>query len=294
MSMSFDGNLRIYPGTIITGQWSKKEFVVLRPLGKGGFGMVYLVKSLQFGEQKALKVSRDMLTLAREFNVLEKLQNVAGGIKLVPRVELMDDSEILGRKAFFIVMEFIDGINLRSFLRSRKFSLPEAHILVKLLGVLLNHLHQYGYVYCDLKPENILFDKKQGVMRLVDFGGVREVGSWVLQFTPAFDRASYGCGTRKADPGYDAFALSALMVALITGRDPQPQHPFLPKGHGALAVLWKKAIENKYTDVKALLHECEACLQNTSCLSSGERAAIYCTGLVSAGIFAVTLTHLLR
>lgn len=266
---------------------------MIKSLGKGGFGTVYLVKDLQTNEQKALKISRDMLTLVREFTILEKFNNMAIQKDLVPKVELMDDGIINGHILGFIIMEYIDGTNLRSLLRCRRFSMPEIFALVKLLGVLLNLLHKSGYVYCDLKPENILYDAKGAAFRLVDFGGVKEIGSAVTQFTPAFDRTSYGCGTRKADPGYDVFALCALMVTLETGKDPLPKNPDMVDSP-ALAIVWKKARQNKFTDVAGLLRECRSGFRYSSPISLWTRVAIYSFGILSAVIFGITLMQLLH
>jgi serine/threonine protein kinase len=160
--------------------------------------------------------------------------------------------------------------------------------------MLLMLLHNYGYVYCDLKPENILFDTRRAMFRLVDFGGVREIGSSVTQFTPAFDRASYNCGTRQADPGFDAFALAALMVALATGKDPQPRSPELVDTPAILASVWKKARQNKLKDVAELLRECDGYMKCNLLPSGRIRIAIYCLGLFSLVIFSITIICLLH
>lgn len=285
--------LNILPGMTIDGQWSKKKFLVIKSLGKGGFGTVYLVIDLVSGEQKALKISRDMLTLVREFTVLEKLKHMSVRSDFIPRVELLDDSIVNGQVFGFIIMEYIKGPNLRSFLQNRRLSAQEVYKLVKLLGALLSILHNCGYVYCDLKPENILYDIKHAIFRLVDFGGVREIGSTVAQFTPAFDRASYGCGPRKADPGYDVFALAALMVTLTTGKDPQPKNPELSVTSEVVAIVWEKARQNKFKKVAELLRECEVYMHNAEQRSAGIRVAIYSLGIFSVVVFGLTLLHLL-
>lgn len=256
--------------------------------------MVYLVSDAQTNEQKALKISRDMLALVREFTILEKLNKLAAGSELVPRVELMDDGVITGHVYGFIIMEYIEGLNLRNVLRCRTFSPQEIYALAKLFGTLLKILHNCGYVYGDLKPENILFDTKRAVFRLVDFGGVREIGNAITQFTPAFDRASYDCGTRQADPGYDAFALAALMVALATGKDPQPKSPEVSGTPAMIAAVWKKARQKKLWDVAELVRGYESHLYHAELSSWRIKAVIYGLGVFSLIFFSLTLMHLLH
>lgn len=255
--------------------------------------MVYLVKDMLSDKQKALKISRDMLGLVREFTILEKFKTMSVRADFMPRVELLDDSIINRHVCGFIIMEYIDGPDLRSLLRKRTFSVPAAYKLVKLLGMLLSILHDCGYVYCDLKPENILYDIKHAMFRLVDFGGVREMGSAVIQFTPSFDRASYGCGMRKADPGYDVFALAALMVTLTTGKAPQPHNPELPDASGVIALVWKKARQNKFKGVAELLCACEDYVHNPEPQSRRIMVVIYSLAIFSVVVFGLTLIRLL-
>ncbi|HHY13182.1 MAG TPA: hypothetical protein GX526_00860, partial [Thermoanaerobacterales bacterium] len=90
--------------------------------------------------------------------------------------------------------------------------------IIKILAVIINVLHKNGYIYCDLKPENIIYDKKEMRIVLIDYGGVVKRGSGVVEFTPTFDRCSWGIGTRLADESYDIFALCMLLVILLNRR----------------------------------------------------------------------------
>ena len=61
----------------------------------------------------------------------------------------------------FMILEFIDGINLKRLMfdRNGPLTLGEIKYIVQPLGAALQYAHQEGYVHCDLKSENILFDR---------------------------------------------------------------------------------------------------------------------------------------
>lgn len=277
-------------GEIVVGQWTQKRYVVLQTLGSGGFGTVYLVRDISSGECRALKVSRDTFSLAREFAVLRKVNQVTGGIAVAPKVDCLDDWQHTPGNYSFIVMEYVKGESLRKLLNHRRFTIQESYSLANLLGTLLHILHSNGYVYCDLKPENILYDEQTAVFRLIDFGGVRDMGSAVAQFTPAFDRASHRCGSRRADPGYDIFALTALMITLVLGKEPKPvgDKRDLP---WELEALWKKVRQGSLPDIPYFLRECDYRLK-TARESFGVRRIVYIAGVLSALIFSLTLVYI--
>jgi serine/threonine protein kinase, bacterial len=277
---------------IIVGRWSQQKFRIVQALGNGGFGTVYLAWDTVSREYKALKISRDMLSLVREFAILKKLNEAGPPTGLVPQVELLDDWMAQGALYGFIVMEYITGNNLRNVLQSRSFTLREVHAMARLLGTLLHILHKLGYAYCDLKPENILYDVQSATFRLVDFGGVRDIGTAVVQFTPSYDRASYGWGLRRADPGYDVFALVVVMIVLATGKEPHhacKEIHMLPR---ELAHLWKKVRISDYRSMPQFLADCKIAFVSKNNTELGITTAIYGFGALSLVLFLVTMIRL--
>ena len=73
-------------------------------------------------------------------------------------------------------MEFVDGVNLRRLLDTRKLSPEEALAIVPQICDALQYAHDHGVVHRDIKPENILLDK-EGRVKIADFGLAKLVGS---------------------------------------------------------------------------------------------------------------------
>jgi serine/threonine-protein kinase len=314
MNMSSNQKLATL-GDVITGRWTNRRFRIVRALGSGGFGFVYLVEDLQDGRLKALKISRDMLTLVREFTILKKLNEAMTTFSIAPLAEILDDWDNGDVVSSFYVMEYIEGRTLRDILQSKKFYIREIWALIRSVGVVLHNLHRLGYAYCDLKPENIILDSTKVTYRLVDFGGVRDLGSAVIQFTPAYDRASHGCGIRKADPAYDVFALTGLMVTLFIGTDPLPGKSQMLELPLPVQRLWKQVQTGRIINVPVLLkvldreekavtsnwsHEnTQSCsiykkMHKTDNVGYALHVMVYGIGIMSLIIFGITLRQVLQ
>lgn len=204
-------------GHRITGRWSKKHYTIVRPLGRGGIAGVFLAVDLHSGVYVALKISQDLSSLTREYTIMEKISRKG----FCPRVYELDDCSIKGENFNFIAMEYIPGITLKELI-GKKVGMAEALSIAGLLAVILNILHRSGFIYCDLKPENIIYDRRKGKIVIIDFGGAVKKGEGVLEFTPVFDRACWGIGSRRADERYDIFALTILLYILLRRRMPYP------------------------------------------------------------------------
>ena len=77
---------------------------------------------------------------------------------------------------YYLLMEFVDGVNLRQLLRARKFTPEEALAIVPPLCDALQFAHDRGIVHRDIKPENLLLDKA-GRVKVADFGIAKMMGT---------------------------------------------------------------------------------------------------------------------
>lgn len=201
----------------ISGRWNKKEYYIIRKLGGGGVGDVYLASCSNRGLM-AIKMGRDMLSITKEYNWMKKYK----GRNYVPAVYELDDFETKGCIYHFFTMEYIEGYDLGKALNkniSIKLRLQLFLIILKIIW----DMNEEGLIYSDLKQENIMVDKKNNSIRLIDFGSVTKAGLGVKEYTPMYDRAYWGLGKRLADSSYQTFSAAILLISLLLGRKIHPQ-----------------------------------------------------------------------
>jgi serine/threonine protein kinase len=141
---------------------------VIELLGQGGMGVVYKGRQPLLDRYVAIKVLRpDYQTdddfqerFLREARTLARLRH--------PYIVTVFD---VGKsdQLYYIVMEFVEGANLRQLLTDRLISERDALEFVPQIAEALQHAHEAGVVHRDVKPENVLVDAL-GRVRLVDFG----------------------------------------------------------------------------------------------------------------------------
>ncbi|WP_191559232.1 protein kinase domain-containing protein [Metabacillus idriensis] len=207
---------KLAPGTIITGKWHHQHYRILKPLGQGATGIVYLAEG-KIG-LTALKVSENSMSITSEVNVLKHFSKVQGitskvqGTSLGPALIDVDDwiNPISGTQVPFYVMEYVKGKQYLDFIEAN----GEEWIGVLTIQLLSNlqELHQAGWVFGDLKPENLIVSDRPVQLRFIDVGGTTLNGRSIKEFTDFFDRGYWGLGTRKAEPSYDLFAAAMIVL----------------------------------------------------------------------------------
>jgi serine/threonine protein kinase len=144
-------------------------YEMLGVLGHGGMGIVYRARHRQLNRVVALKVLHPRLTATvearqrfeREIRILGSLQH--------PGVVMATDAGRLGSAAY-LVMEFIDGVDLARLVRhSGPLSPAEACAVGREMADALTAAHRAGAVHRDVKPSNVMIDRS-GRVKLLDFG----------------------------------------------------------------------------------------------------------------------------
>jgi serine/threonine protein kinase/formylglycine-generating enzyme required for sulfatase activity len=208
---------------------------VVRLLGKGGMGAVYLGEHTVMGRARALKViTGDIVSnpqiadrFRREIQTAARLDH--------PNIVRAFDAEQSGQTCF-LVMEYVEGIDLAELLK-RKGPLPLVHcchyICQAALG--LQHAHENGMVHRDIKPQNLMLARKH-VVKILDFGLAKvaseastEAGcktrAGAVMGTPDYMAPEQWMDARTADIRADIYSLGCTFFTLLTGNPPFHEAP---------------------------------------------------------------------
>ena len=197
-------------------------------IGSGGMGTVFKARQKSLDRLVAVKllsprISKDP-SFAERFNrearTLAKLNH--------PNiVAVYESGEIDGR--YYIVMEYIDGINLREAIRARTLNADDALSIVPQICEALFYAHGEGVVHRDIKPENILLDKK-GRVKIADFGLAKLLGQKMEHLTLTGTNQIVGTLNYMApeqlekpmavDHRADIYSLGVVFYELLTGELP--------------------------------------------------------------------------
>ncbi|HZG16821.1 MAG TPA: serine/threonine protein kinase [Candidatus Bathyarchaeia archaeon] len=194
-----------------SGKWNHKRYRVVRPLGQGANGAVYLAE--HEGKKLAVKIGLEPMDLLMEVNMLKSVQQLPHQ-RIGPLLCDVDDLTIDGQNCTFYSMEYLEGERLDRYVT--RVGAEWVPILTVQLLAHLQVLHGQGWVFGDLKPENVIMMSANKQLRLVDFGGVTKMGNAVRQFTEEYDRGGWQAGDRRAEATYDLFSVSVMMIRLMT------------------------------------------------------------------------------
>jgi serine/threonine-protein kinase len=207
-------DLLLSPGTVLTGKWHGRRYRIIRKIGSGAQGTVYLAANEETAV--ALKIAKTRGSLISEANVLKEL-NRLGDRTLAPHCFDLDDWITgSGKNISICAMELLRGKPLIDALPAKSFDWSVVY-LIQLLGH-LQKLHHSGYVFGDLKPENLMLTEQEQRVRCLDFGGATRMGRSIREYTEFYDRGYWGLGTRKAEPSYDLFACAMILIFSATGK----------------------------------------------------------------------------
>ena len=145
------------------------RYRVVRLIGRGGFGLVYLAFDEQLERLVAIKVPHPQL-VAQASDVKACLAEARAAASINhPHIVTVYDVGTTAEFPCFVVSKYIDGVDLAKRLRQSPMPVWEAVTLVAIVAEALHHAHQQGLVHRDIKPGNLLLDL-QGRPFVGDFG----------------------------------------------------------------------------------------------------------------------------
>jgi serine/threonine protein kinase len=204
------------------------RYQILRRLGGGGMGAVYLAHDRTLDRRVALKVP--LFTAADGPGVFERFLREARAAAMIHHPNLCpihDVGQIEG--IHYLTMAHIEGRPLSEVVRTGRVPEPrKVAALVRSLALALAEAHRAGVIHRDLKPSNIMITKR-GVPVIIDFGLARRFGkgdprltdSGMMLGTPAYMPPEQVDG-RVADMGpcCDVYSLGVILYELLAGRPP--------------------------------------------------------------------------
>lgn len=199
------------------------RYQVIRILGEGGMGKVYLVYDMELKRQVALKT-----ILRKDATLLKRFQREARAMAKLshPNILQLYDIDTVDAIDFF-TMEYIEGDTLEHWVREENMTLRRAVEVARKVALAIDYAHQQGIIHRDIKPSNILLDKNQNP-KVMDFGLAHESANvsrlsrtGVVLGTPAYMPPEQAKGDRKEiDERSDVYSLGALLYELLTRQPP--------------------------------------------------------------------------
>ena len=225
-------NAEFEPGAIIRGKYR-----IVRTLGHGGMGAVYLAEHMLLGRLRALKFI--LGHLAHDMRFIKRFRQEAQTATELrhPNIVEVVDLDQAEDGTPYIAMEFVDGPDLRTVLQSGALPIERAIAIARGVALGLGAAHARGIVHRDLKPENILLTSHRADAthpKLADFGiaAMNEAAGAIsrtsLMLTPEYASPEQWRGTavQQLDGRADLYALGCLLYEMLTGRNPfQAENP---------------------------------------------------------------------
>jgi serine/threonine-protein kinase len=206
------------------------SFRILRLLGCGGMGTVYLAEHPVIGSRVAVKFLHD--TMAADPAVVARFFDEARAVNLVGHENIVGifDLSLLAPNRYYFVMEYLEGDTLQALLRRGPLDPGVGHEVLLQVCEALQCAHEHGVVHRDMKPENVFLVRRRGkdhFVKIVDFGiaklrGAGRTGRTQAGFivgTPEY-MAPEQCEDGPIDARTDVYAVGAMAFEIATGRLP--------------------------------------------------------------------------
>jgi serine/threonine protein kinase len=210
------------------------RFQILRPLGEGGMGAVYLAEQREpIRRRVALKViklgmdtSQVLARFAHERQTLAMMDH--------PNIARIFDAGATSKGRPYVVMEYIEGVAITQYCDSKRLTIGERLAIFQAVCRAVQHAHEKGVIHRDIKPSNVLVMEQEGapVPKVIDFGIAKATDRWALenslltQFGQMVGTPEYASPeqaevmTGDVDETSDVYSLGVLLYELLIGTGP--------------------------------------------------------------------------
>ena len=204
---------------------------ILEEIGHGGMGQVYLARRAddEFQKKVAIKLVRSGMASAEVLQRFRNERQISAALEH-PGIARLIDGGTTERGEPYFVMEYVPGVPLLEYCRSRRLSVPDRLRLFREICAAVQYAHQHLVVHRDLKPGNVLVSP-EGVPTLLDFGIAKLVGvgdgaparedtaTLLRILTPEYASPEQIRG-RTVTTASDVYSLGVVLYELLTDQKP--------------------------------------------------------------------------
>lgn len=233
------------------GQIIGERYEILDILGKGGMAIVYKAKDTKLERVVTLKVLREEYNKDDEFIRRFSIEAKAAAKLNHPNIVSVYDVGVTDN-INYIVMEYIEGANLKEVIRTRGYFTNEEALGVAIqISEALEEAHKNGIIHRDIKPQNILVTVK-GEIKVTDFGIARAVNANTITSNNSTMGSVHYFSPEQARGGFidqksDIYSLGISMFEMVTGK--------LPYDDDTVVAIALKHINEDLPDIKQLNSE---------------------------------------
>lgn len=265
------------------------RYRILSELGRGGMAVVYRAQDESLGRLVAIKVLHPHL--ANEQGNRDRFRREAQSIARLKHPNILEVFDYCAESEdrAYIVMECVDGVNLRHWMKEHGPPPPEiASLIVVEVCRALTHAHETGVIHRDIKPENIMVSRGEARVKLMDFGIAHVVDAETLTATGSLlgspaHMAPEIIDAEESDHRTDIFSLGTVLYWLVSGKLPfdgtsttrllkailmgeyRPLDIATPKAGHQLSVIattcMQRAPSDRYPTAEALAKELETLIE---------------------------------
>jgi tRNA A-37 threonylcarbamoyl transferase component Bud32 len=215
------------PPSVETVAAAFPQLEILEFIGQGGMGVVFKARQPRLDRFVALKLLPQKSGADPAFN--ERFNREARMLARLshPNIVAVHDFGQAGA-FFYLLMEFVDGVNLRQAMRAGRFTPAQALALVPKICDALQYAHEEGVLHRDIKPENLLLDTR-GRLKIADFGIAKLMGdakditltaSGATIGTPHYMAPEQLERPQDVDQRADVYSLGVVFYEMLTGELP--------------------------------------------------------------------------
>ena len=203
------------------------RYELQEPIGRGGMATIYRAVDLRMGRPVAIKILREVYSSDPKFVTRFQREARAASLLQHPNIVQVFDYGQSG-ESYYIVMEFVEGTDLRHYLkRNGRLSNERAVVIAHDVALGLGAAHKRGIVHRDVKPQNIMLNDDD-LVKLTDFGIAsvyKDVGAERLTTTGMTLGTVQYYAPEQAQgevvtPAADVYSLGIVMYEMLAGRPP--------------------------------------------------------------------------